>query len=221
MRRRSILQTAALMSVAPSIFAQIPAGTGIEKINVQQPVQFPNKEKTIEIRQFFGYWCPHCAHLEPSLDKWLETLPKDVAFVRTPVSFQMAQQIWSQLYFFLDAQPNSAKLHPQIFHALHNSKELNFVTDAKELDAFCVKKFNTKTNAFIEFTQSFSIGPMLSKAKSQQQNFDIRAIPTIAVQGKYRVTPSEFFKAANSMEKGLPIFYAQLNAMIEDERKKV
>ena len=42
----------------------------------------------IEVTEFFFYTCPHCADMEPLLEKWAKTLPKDVSLRRVPVLFR-------------------------------------------------------------------------------------------------------------------------------------
>ena len=90
---------------------QLPANTG--------------KDQPIEIRQFFAYWCPHCAHLEDTLTAWVGTLPKRVKFTRTPVSFQAAQNGFALLYYVIESLPNAKSLHAQVFNAVHSVHTLN------------------------------------------------------------------------------------------------
>ncbi len=64
--------------------AEAPSATGYEIISPAQPTQHADK---IEVIEFFWYGCPHCYHFEPTLEKWLKNLPKNVEFIRQPAAF--------------------------------------------------------------------------------------------------------------------------------------
>ena len=41
----------------------------------------------IEVAEIFGYWCPHCAHFAPMLEKWKSTMPANARLVLVPAMF--------------------------------------------------------------------------------------------------------------------------------------
>lgn len=67
-----------LFSFAALVHAE---GKGYETLSPAQPVQNPAK---VEVIEFFWYGCPHCYNLEPYVNKWLATKPKNVEFIRQP-----------------------------------------------------------------------------------------------------------------------------------------
>ena len=67
----------ALTLLLPLPLAAAPAyveGRHYLELALPQPTETGNK---IEVREFFWYGCPHCFSLEPSLEKWLKTMPEE------------------------------------------------------------------------------------------------------------------------------------------------
>ena len=73
--RRSLV---ALMALAP--FAARAQRADYYELTPPQPVQAANGK--IEVLEFFWYGCIHCYNLEPRLEPWLKTLPRDVENTR-------------------------------------------------------------------------------------------------------------------------------------------
>ena len=48
-----------------------------DKLATPQPTEDKGR---IEVIEFFWYGCPHCHELEPAVEAWEKSLPKDVAF---------------------------------------------------------------------------------------------------------------------------------------------
>src|SRR5690349_18677789 len=43
----------------------------------------------VEVVEVFAYWCPHCAHFQPSVEAWARKLPANVRFDYVPAAFQL------------------------------------------------------------------------------------------------------------------------------------
>src|SRR4030067_1440450 len=100
-----------------------------------QPVETGSK---IEVREFFWYGCPHCFSLEPSVERWLKTMPKNVRFVRTPAVFNEQWAVHARAYYAFETLGITAKMHNPAFHALHVDKGRLF--DADSIAAFGAEK---------------------------------------------------------------------------------
>ena len=83
MRKLIGLSLVALLFLPLTGQAQFLEGVEYARVN-PQPVETGNK---VEVREFFWYGCPHCFSLEPSVAKWLKTMPRNAQFVRTPAVF--------------------------------------------------------------------------------------------------------------------------------------
>ena len=66
--------------------AEPAAGRDFRAVNPAQPVEAPAGK--IEVLEFFAYWCPHCASLEPELADWKKRQPPEIVFRREHVSFR-------------------------------------------------------------------------------------------------------------------------------------
>ena len=121
-RRQFTLQALAAgagLSLAGTRALAQGAGTeGREYTVLKEPVAVASSGK-VEVIEFFGYWCPHCAAFEPTLDAWARKLPADVNFRRIPVAFSPAQEIYQRLYFALEALGAVNAVHGKVFTAIH------------------------------------------------------------------------------------------------------
>src|SRR5688572_4375329 len=65
--------------------------------------QSPGREaKSIEVIEFFGYWCPHCRELQPHLKSWCDRNSQDVAVEPVPVVWNQGHsRTHAKLYYTL------------------------------------------------------------------------------------------------------------------------
>jgi len=139
----------------------------------------------LQIIEFFNYPCPACAHIDPLLQKWLETKPKQVQFIRIPVIFYTHWVLFSKIYYAIEAlaQKNHIKntnaIHADFFKMAQNN--FNITNNIPAVQAFFVKKALLKPQseaAFVAFLDSFDPGI------DYQFAYAIRTIPTFVIQGK-------------------------------------
>jgi len=204
---RSLIAVLALAMFAGTASAQLVEGKNYVRIPSPQPVETGNK---IEVIEFFSYGCPHCAALEPFLDKWLDKLPSDVAFRRIPVMFH---QDWVQLakvYYTLDAM-GQAKLSPDVFKAIHQ-QNVNLSDKGKFFDWAASKGLDRKKVE--EVFSSFGIDGKVKRATQLAQQYRIEAVPTVIVDGKFMTSSDRVGTHAN-----LPAAIDELVAKARSERK--
>jgi len=140
----------------------------------------PHKKKVVEV---FGYTCPHCYHLEPSLHKWLETKPKDVHFERMPVVFNHPNWIFMARVFYTAKELGVLdRSHNEYFHALHrDKKELYSIEKIAEF----FTQFGVKKQDFINTFKSFKVDQHLRKAAKVTKSYGVTGVPAVIVNGKY------------------------------------
>jgi len=73
----------------------------------------------IQVLEFFWYGCIHCYNLEPTVEKWEKTLPKDVEFRRVPAIFNDRWALDAQIFYAFEALGVLDKLHRPFFDAIH------------------------------------------------------------------------------------------------------
>jgi thiol:disulfide interchange protein DsbA len=186
---------------------ELVEGKNYARIANPQPVETGKK---IEVIEFFSYGCPHCAALEPYLDKWLEKQPPDVAFRRVPVMFQQRWVPLAKIYYTLDAI-GEAKLSPEVFKAIHQAGTP--LWDTKPFLDWAASKGLDRKKVEEVFT-SFAIDGKIKRATQLAQEYQIQSVPTVIVDGKFVTSSDRVGTHAN-----LPPAIDELVAKARAERK--
>ena len=153
--------------------------------------------KKKEVREYFSVYCGHCLKFEPFMHKLKTSLSKDVSFERNHVDFlrqasPKIQQLITKAIVVAEQFENTDKLIGAIFNYVQIQKAV--VTSAKDLRNIFV--LNDADGAkFDKLMKSFTVN---SKAKSLKKNQDtmsqkraLTGVPTIIVNGKYRINAQE------------------------------
>ena len=177
--RRNLVVALAVAPFAGLVSAQQPP---FLELNPPQPVETADK---IEVLEFFWYGCIHCYNLEPKIESWLKTLPKDVEFRRVPAVFN---ERWAQdaaIFYTFEALGLLDKLHRPFFDAIHrdrlrtdNAQALNAWLEKHGVDA---KKFETTL-------KSFGVQSKTKRATQLTAAYKIDGTPAMAVHGRYMVS---------------------------------
>lgn len=175
-----------LLPAVLSMFLLLPAAAQAEPLEgveyqrvAPQPVETGAK---IEVREFFWYGCPHCYSLEPFLEKWLKTMPKNARFVRTPAIFNEQWAIHARAYYAFEALGITGKMHSAVFHAMHSEKRQLLTADS--LAGFVAEKGGDRT-AFLNAYNSFGMQANINRATQLGQAYRLESVPTLIVDGKY------------------------------------
>lgn len=89
MKLKALLLSALTVFAVTAAQAKAVEGTDyIVRSNVIKPVQ-PNK---IEVTEFFGYFCIHCQHLEPTIEQQSKRFASDTVLRQEHVVWQPAHQ---------------------------------------------------------------------------------------------------------------------------------
>ena len=204
---RSLGAFGVLALLAASANAELVEGKNYVRMQNPHPVE---TGKQIEVVEFFSYGCPHCAALEPYLDKWLAKLPPDVAFRRVPVMFQQRWISLAKIYYTLDAL-GKTDLSPDVFKAIH---ELGSpLWDTKAFLDWAASKGLDRKKVEEVFT-SFGVDGKVKRAMQLAQEYNIQAVPTVIVDGKFVTSSDRVGTHAN-----LPAAIDELVAKARSERK--
>ena len=183
---RNLILSAALVTV--SLFgmtaqaADVPleAGKTYVELTNPVPVSVPGK---IEVVELFWYGCPHCYAFEPTINPWVEKLPKDVNFKRIPAMFGGPWDAHGQLFLTLEAMGVEHKVHNAVFNAIQ--KEGKRLTKPDEMADFVATQGVDK-DKFLATFNSFAIQGQIKQAKELAQKYGVQGVPTMIVNGKYR-----------------------------------
>jgi thiol:disulfide interchange protein DsbA len=169
----------------------IKEGKHYKVLNPERPVDAKDK---IEITEFFWYGCGHCFNLEPILNKWLKTLPKDVTFRRIPAVFPGKDGRpggWAPLagvYYALESMGQLEKLHGEVFDAVHIDRvNLN---DPKVLADWLAAK-GVDRQKFSDAMNSFSVQSKVTRAQQLSGQYGFDGVPAIFINGRYGLASGE------------------------------
>jgi len=181
MNRRvvQVLGAIVAMMLAATVRADLVEGKEYSRIKVPHAVE---SGKKIEVIEFFSYGCPHCNDLEPYLQTWVKTIPPDVQFRRVPVMFQDRWKPLAKVYYTLEAMGEDMRLSPEVFKAVHvtgtplyQDKAFFDWAASKGLDRAKV----------VETYNSFGVDSKLKRAMVVAQEYNVQAVPTVVVDGKF------------------------------------
>ena len=150
-----------------------------------QPTETGDK---IEVLEVFMYSCPHCFHLEPTLEKWRETQPANVAFPRMPAAFSTKPDLQAQAFYAAELLGAQEKFTLAMFDAIHVKKQKisdeNVVVTIAEGAGIDGAEFRKALN-------SFDVNMKVNRARNVTKNYGIDGVPAVVVNGKYRTSPSQ------------------------------
>ena len=191
-RRRLIVTLAAAPWLGPlSAFAQKPLYL---ELNPPMPVETPGK---IEVIEFFWYGCIHCYNLEPRIDAWLKTVPKDVEFRRVPAVFNERWALDAAIFYAFDAMGLVDKLHRPLFDAIHRDRVRSDV--AQSLNPW-LEKNGVDPKKFQEVVKSFGVQSKAKRAIRLTTDYRIDGTPAMVVHGRYMVPASDgIFDTVNQL----------------------
>ena len=208
MKRLAMLVVGVLAVLALSSASAIDMVEGKQYIRIKN-AQPPEKGKKIEVIEFFSYGCPHCNDLEPFLQAWVKTAPADVQFVRVPVTFQTQWIALAKIYYTLDAMGEAQRLSPEVFKAIHVSGvQLN--QDKVFFDWAASKGLDRAKVA--DVYGSFAIDSKLKRAKVLAQDYNVQAVPTLIVDGRFITSSSSLSGGHSSVPAALDALVAKARA---------
>ncbi|TSA09302.1 MAG: thiol:disulfide interchange protein DsbA/DsbL [Comamonadaceae bacterium] len=158
-------------------------GKDYARLQQSVPVAVAGK---IEVLELFGYWCPHCFHLEPKLEAWVKKLPANVSFRRIPVAWQDTQVPFQKLFFALEILSSRSDIHLKVFEAVH-VQHLPLDSDAG-IAAFASANGIDKVK-LLDTMKGFAVTTKLKTATQTATAYQIDGVPTLAVNGQFLTSP--------------------------------
>ncbi|HVL02373.1 MAG TPA: thiol:disulfide interchange protein DsbA/DsbL [Dongiaceae bacterium] len=160
---------------------------GVDYEVLEKPGKVEQADK-LEVREFFWYGCPHCFQLEAPLEEWAKNLPADVHFVRTPAPMNERWVSQAHAFYVAESIGKLDQISPALFNAIHVKKEN--ISSQEELAAF-FKDFGVSEEDFNKRYNSFSVRTKVRQARTLAQQYALRGVPAIIVNGKYLVKGKE------------------------------
>ncbi|MDO8773440.1 MAG: thiol:disulfide interchange protein DsbA/DsbL [Burkholderiaceae bacterium] len=186
-RRDFVIGLGAANLIALPSWAAVDPIEGKDYTRLQQsvPVAVPGK---IEVIELFGYWCPHCFHLEPKLEAWVKKLPANVNFRRIPVAWQESQAPFQRLFFALETLSAKSDIHQKVFEALH-VQHARLDSDAGAA-AFAAANGIDKVK-LADAMKGFAVATKMRAATQALAAYQVDGVPTLAINGQFLTSPEQ------------------------------
>lgn len=198
---RTLAFAAAALFSLSTLAAGPEAFEGHDYARVKNP-QPVTTGKQVEVLEFFWYRCPHCFQLEPGLDTWLKTLPKDVQVRRMPAVFRDDWMPGAKLYYTLEQMGLLNRLHTKVFDAYH-VENIN-LNDPAVLGGWIAKQ-GVDRKKFEGIYNSFSIQSKATQGARLATAYAITGVPAFIIDGKYTTsvsmtgTPARLFEVLDQL----------------------
>ncbi len=179
--RLTLVSFVALFIHAVSAQAPNTVKDGITRLDPPQPVDNDGK---IEVLEFFGYGCIHCANFEPALETWVKNLPADVKFKRVPAGFMTGGVDDIPIYYTLDAMGLIDKMQKKIFEAIFNDRVM---IGHKPTFLKWLEKQGVDPAKYESVERSFSVQSKIMRGRGLASAYKITATPMMVVNGRFLV----------------------------------
>lgn len=175
-----LLTTVAVQAAGPLRFQE---GVDYELVSPAQPTADPTK---VEVIEAFWYGCPHCYRFQPYIERWLQTKPDNVDYIRLPAVLNESWALATQAYYTEEALGITDKIHIALFDAIHRDKRR--LDTKKDLMKF-FGEHGVSEDQFNNAFDSFSVESKVQRARQMTRRYGIDGTPSVIINGKYRTGP--------------------------------
>ena len=180
--RSSLIFAGLLSLVSLGVNAQFIEGKDYAVISEAQPIKTGEK---IEVREMFWYGCPHCYSLEPHVQRWKSNMPENAEFVAQPAIFSAGWEFHARAFYTFETLGIVDKVHGAFFDQIHRKKRnANSLSDLQDFLASYDMDPDDVKNAY----NAFVVDSQLGNARINSMNYEIRGVPAVIIDGKYRTS---------------------------------
>jgi len=152
--------------------------------------ELPNPQKRadsdrVEVLEYFWFGCPHCFAFEPTINKWAETKPDFVDFVREAPPLNPAWTPHSQAFYASQVLGVQEEFFEPFFNAIHEDKKR--LTSPKSIAKFA-GSLGIDEEKFLKTMTSFAVDAKIRRSMDLARNAGINSVPSVVINGKYKTT---------------------------------
>jgi len=171
-------------SLEPSTGEKYRAGVHYEIVDNPTIVRDPSK---IEVTEVFWFGCNHCYALEPYIARWKKDVPADVAFIKSPATWNEMLKTHANIYYTAKALGIEQQFVPAAFNTIQN--EGRMLTGNTELEYY-FRGFDIDRNKYKAVSTSFGVRNAVEQADKKMKQWKVTGVPSLIVNGKYKVSAS-------------------------------
>lgn len=180
---KKVLLMAAALLIAPLSALAVDYQEGVHYTVINEG---PGTEKP-EITEFFSFYCPHCYNFSKTVVPKIESsLPEGVTFKQSHVEFigrEMGVEM-SRAFAVAHQLNVEGKMDAAIFAAIHDKKQR--FTNRDDIRKLFVAN-GVEGKDFDSAANSFMVNAQMAKMKRDTENAKLSGVPSLVVNGKYRV----------------------------------
>jgi thiol:disulfide interchange protein DsbA len=137
---------------------------------------------TVEVTEFFMFWCTPCYAFEPALDRWEAQAPSDVTLTRVPALFNAVAQLQARAYYTAESLGKLDAMHNAFYDEIHERG--NPLASRVALEDFFLR-FGVDAATFDATFDSSEVDARMERAVALNREYGITATPTLVVAGRY------------------------------------
>ena len=155
------------------------------------PINSPATAPTdrVEVVEAFAYPCPACRTFLPIIGQWSENLPEHVNLSHLPVGLQPGWEVFARVYYTAEVLGLGHDAHEAMFRALHDERRQ--FRSIEEIAAVYTA-FGIEAEEFVSTSQSFAVDGRMRRNRNDIMRYGVRGTPSMIVQGKWRLSPTDF-----------------------------
>ncbi|WP_147653348.1 thiol:disulfide interchange protein DsbA/DsbL [Vulcaniibacterium gelatinicum] len=180
---RSLLLGLCLWLPLPAALAAPVAGT--DYVEIEGGAPFQPQPGTLEVAEVFAYWCGHCAAMQPKLEAWKRTLPRDVRVTYVPLPGGRDDML-ARGFFVAERLGALPRVHAATYRAIHEQQSLPRNPTADEMAAFYAG-FGLDAAKVRAALLDPALADQLARARRFAIESGVEGTPTLVVAGRYRV----------------------------------
>lgn len=135
-----------------------------------------------KVTEFFSYGCPHCYHLEPTMQRWLSKKPANIAFERVALGLNEQWAILAKAYYIADALDVVSKVHADLFENVHVQGRLP--RNDQEIAAIFTAH-GVSLDDFNKAAASMSVMSKLEADKKRAIKWRVMSVPAFVINDRY------------------------------------
>jgi len=214
MRSLRFALIAATLAASTAFASPTAPVNGADYTTLAQPQPTQATGKKVEVIEFFAYHCPACYMLEPSLNQWIKKQGDNIVMRRVHLPFQGPADPEAHLFLTLEAMGKLEEYHPRVFQAVHVQRQRLMKDDA--IIEWAAKNGLDRAK-FMETWNSFGVTSKLRRLQTLSSNYKVTGTPTIIIDGKYVVSPSQVGEAnkINGIEPTMQATMQVMDALVK------
>lgn len=187
--RRHFLAGATALAGASALGTLKPAqAQGVGYQTLAKPVATRDPSK-VEVLEFFWFGCPHCFRFEPTINRWKESKPEYVNFVREAPPFNPGWENHSRTFYAAEALGITDGMFDPMFNEIHVNRKAMRSADAvaefiEELD------LGVDAETFEKAMTSFSVETGMRRGLALAQDAQVSGVPAVLINGKFMTSAS-------------------------------